>query len=60
MSRTKVYKMTDLTLKPACCRGEGEVIAFPSNVKHSAKTGSVSCKTADAWSPVRKEYLRAK
>ncbi len=113
MSRTKVYKMTDLTLKPAVAGakmwavglekamltyfemapntqfpdhsheaeqitlvlegeltfayegktvtlGPGEVIAFPSNVKHSAKTGSVSCKTADAWSPVRKEYLRAK
>jgi len=40
-----------VTLKP------GEVIALPSNVKHSAKTGSVPCKAVDAWSPVRKEYL---
>jgi len=35
----------------------GEVIAIPSNVKHSARTGSVPCKAVDAWSPVRKEYL---
>lgn len=35
----------------------GEVIAIPSNVKHSAKTGSMPCKAVDAWSPVRKDYL---
>ncbi len=39
------------TLKP------GEVIAVPSNVKHSARTGDMPCKVVDAWSPVRKEYL---
>ena len=37
--------------------GPGEVIAIPSNVKHSARTGSMPCKAVDAWSPVRKEYL---
>jgi len=40
-----------VTLKP------GEVIAFPSNVMHSAKTGGIPCKAVDAWSPVRIEYL---
>lgn len=45
------YEGMTVTLKP------GEVIAFPSNVKHSARTGSLPCKAVDAWSPVRKEYL---
>jgi len=49
---TFAYEGMTVTLKP------GEVIAFPSNVKHSARTGSVPCKAVDAWSPVRKEYLR--
>jgi len=35
----------------------GEVIAIPSNVKHSVLSGSVPCKAVDAWSPLRKEYL---
>jgi len=45
------------------CKGKtatlqpGEVIAIPSNVKHSARTGDTPCKAVDAWSPVRKEYL---
>lgn len=37
--------------------GPGEVIAIPSNMKHSARTGNMPCKAVDAWSPVRKEYL---
>ncbi len=37
--------------------GPGEAIAFPSNMKHSARTGVKPCKAVDAWSPVRKEYL---
>ncbi len=48
---TFTYEGETVTLRP------GEVIAFPSNVKHSARTGSVPCKAVDAWSPVRKEYL---
>lgn len=48
---TFAYEGKTVTLKP------GEVIAIPSNVKHSAKTGSTACKAVDAWSPVRKEYL---
>ena len=48
---TFAYEGKTVTLKP------GEVIAIPSNVKHSAKTGSMSCKAVDAWSPVRLEYL---
>jgi len=51
---TFAYEGKTVTLKP------GEVIAIPSNVKHSARTGGVSCKAVDAWSPVRKEYLTAK
>jgi quercetin dioxygenase-like cupin family protein len=35
----------------------GDVIAIPSNMVHSASTGSRSCKAVDAWSPVRKEFL---
>lgn len=45
------YDGGSVTLKP------GEVIAIPSNVKHSVRTGSMPCKAVDAWSPVRKEYL---
>ena len=37
--------------------GPGEVIAIPSNVMHSVRTGDRPCKAVDAWSPVRKEYL---
>lgn len=37
--------------------GTGDVLAFPSNVKHSAATGGASCRAVDAWSPVRKEFL---
>ncbi len=48
---TFTYEGKTVTLKP------GEVIAIPSNVKHSAKTGSMPCKAVDAWSPVRREYL---
>jgi quercetin dioxygenase-like cupin family protein len=40
-----------VTLKP------GEVIAIPSNVRHSARTGTATCRAVDAWSPVRKEYM---
>ncbi|MBI5056658.1 MAG: cupin domain-containing protein [Nitrospirae bacterium] len=35
----------------------GEVIAIPSNIIHSASTGSKPCRAVDAWSPVRKEFL---
>ncbi len=35
----------------------GEVIAIPSNVRHSVTAGPRLCKAVDAWSPVRKEYL---
>lgn len=48
---TFAYEGKTVTLKP------GEVIAMPSNVKHSARTGDKPCKAVDAWSPVRKEYL---
>jgi quercetin dioxygenase-like cupin family protein len=48
---TFAYEGKIVTLKP------GEVIAVPSNVKHSARTGDMPCKAVDAWSPVRKEYL---
>jgi len=45
------YEGKTVTLKP------GEVIAIPSNVRHSVITGPRPCKAVDAWSPVRKEYL---
>lgn len=48
---TFTYDGNTITLR------QGEVIAIPSNVKHSARTGSAPCKAVDAWSPVRKEYL---
>jgi len=48
---TFAYEGETVTLKP------GEVIAIPSNMKHSARTGSVPCKAVDAWSPLKKEYL---
>jgi quercetin dioxygenase-like cupin family protein len=35
----------------------GEVIAIPSNIRHSVMTGDNPCKAVDAWSPIRKEYL---
>ena len=35
----------------------GEVIAIPSNVRHSVITGHQPCRAVDAWSPVREEYL---
>ncbi len=37
--------------------GPGEVIAVPSNVKHSVKSGKARCRAVDAWSPIRREYL---
>jgi quercetin dioxygenase-like cupin family protein len=40
------------------CLKAGEVIAVPSNLKHSVYTKSKSVKAVDAWSPVRKEYTR--
>jgi len=48
---TFAYGDETVTLKP------GEVIAIPSNVKHSVRSGDRPCKAVDAWSPVRKEYL---
>lgn len=49
---TFAYEGREVTLK------EGDVIAIPSNVVHSAFTGAMPCKAVDAWSPVRKEFLR--
>ena len=37
----------------------GDVIAIPSHAAHSAATGGAPCKAVDAWSPIRKEYLKA-
>ncbi len=48
---TFAYESERVTLKA------GEVIAIPSNVEHSARTGTAPCRAVDAWSPVRKEYL---
>ncbi len=48
---TFAYESERVTLKA------GEVIAIPSNVKHSAHTGMAPCKAVDAWSPLMKEYL---
>jgi quercetin dioxygenase-like cupin family protein len=48
---TFTYEGETVTLKA------GEVIAIPSNVKHSARTGRMPCKAVDAWSPVRKDYI---
>ena len=45
------YGGETITLHP------GDVIAIPSNVKHSVETGHLPCKAVDAWSPVRREYL---
>ncbi len=36
--------------------GAGEVIAIPSNEKHSAYTKDIPVKAVDAWSPIRAEY----
>ncbi len=35
----------------------GDVIAIPSNIKHSAYAGKKGCKAVDAWSPIRKDFL---
>ena len=35
----------------------GDVVAVPSNIKHSVATGGAACSAVDAWSPVRREYL---
>lgn len=35
---------------------EGEVIAIPSNIRHSIYTKERFVKAVDAWSPIRKEY----
>jgi quercetin dioxygenase-like cupin family protein len=45
------YGGKTITLKPF------EVIAIPSNVRHSVITGPLPCMAVDAWSPVREEYL---
>ena len=38
------------------CVGSNEVIAIPSNLKHSVYTKKESAKAIDAWSPIRAEY----
>jgi quercetin dioxygenase-like cupin family protein len=38
--------------------GPGDVVAIPSNVRHSASTGKAPCKAVDAWSPPREDFLR--
>lgn len=38
------------------CVKNSEVIAIPSNLKHSVYTKGKSVKAVDAWSPVRKDY----
>lgn len=38
--------------------GPGEVVAIPSEVRHSAATGNMPCKAVDAWSPPRADFLR--
>ena|SRR5512143_2728791 len=48
---TFLYEGKTVTLSP------WEVIAIPSNVRHSVTTGNRKCLAVDAWSPVRKEYL---
>jgi quercetin dioxygenase-like cupin family protein len=48
---TFLYQGNTITLSP------GEVIAIPSNVRHSVTTGNQKCLAVDAWSPVRIEYL---
>ncbi len=48
---TFVYDNREVTLR------EGDVIAIPSDLIHSAYTGNMPCKAVDAWSPVRKEFL---
>ncbi len=35
----------------------GDVIAIPSDVKHSASAGQKGCKAVDAWSPLGKYFL---
>jgi quercetin dioxygenase-like cupin family protein len=47
---TFTYNRKEVTLK------QGEVIAIPSNMIHSAFTGSKPCKAVDAWSPIREDY----
>jgi isochorismate pyruvate lyase len=37
--------------------GPGDVVAIPSNVRHSARTGATSCRAIDAWSPPREDFL---
>ncbi len=36
----------------------GETIALPSNAPHAAYTLEAAVKAVDAWSPVRKDYLK--
>ena len=45
------YEGNQAVLKP------GEVIAIPSNIKHSAVAGKKGCRAVDAWAPVRKDFL---
>ncbi len=47
---TFVYQGNKVTLK------QGDVIAIPSNVTHSAFTDDQPCIAVDAWSPVREDY----
>lgn len=35
----------------------GDVVAIPSNARHSVTAGSAGCRAVDAWSPVRREFL---
>jgi isochorismate pyruvate lyase len=35
----------------------GDAIAIPSNIRHAVSTGTEPCKTVDAWSPMRQEYI---
>lgn len=35
----------------------GDVVAIPSNSKHSATAGLSGCRAVDAWSPVRRDFL---
>lgn len=35
----------------------GDVVAIPSNMKHSVSTSGAACRAVDAWSPVRREYM---
>ncbi|MBN1595924.1 cupin domain-containing protein [candidate division FCPU426 bacterium] len=38
--------------------GPGDVISIPSHLKHGAYTTNHACRAVDAWSPVRKDWLK--